>query len=287
MPLTDGFTATGQDRRRVPGPRRRRARRRPRRIDVGFVVGHDPQQDDRVPAASSWPAATDDLTGIGATARRSAAWTARHGSRRSLRTTTRHDRPRRSPSDATTRSASAPATAPGNWGAYVVRPVLRRRALPGDLVAREVTPARGVTSTSSGVVRRQDPLGAPAPARRVTISSPAEAFAIVGPARVRRAARPRLYIDGVYVGTIDLHRTASKSRVVRGDQDLDASSASTRSSSWWSAAARTRASTSTPWCYALGAARLGATVRSSAAPVGRHRVRRQQQRHVVAARRRR
>jgi hypothetical protein len=207
MPFTDGFTATGTtvDAFRaldVVAPEAATP------IDAGFVVNtilNKTSASGRV----SWPTATDDLTGIsayGALVRVDSASWVTQVTATTKRTT---DRTFTVGRDYTFRVRARDGA--GNWGAYVVSPVVTPYLYQETSSHAKFT-ASWTSATSSGAsggkTRSSRAAGATA-----TITFTGRAFALVAPKGPTRG-QAKLYIDGIYVKTIDLHRTSFLARVL-------------------------------------------------------------------------
>jgi len=162
-----------------------------------------------ITARISWPAATDDLTGIAAyrvgaqangggwstavssTPKRSTDRTVTFGTRYAFRVRARDGA--------------------GNWGTDAVGPIVRASRLQ-QATSLATYSRHWSTSKSRSWSGGTDRFSARAGAS-VTFRFTGRAVAIVAPMGPSRGAF-RLFIDGVAAGTVDLHRSTSKARVV-------------------------------------------------------------------------
>ncbi len=112
----------------------------------------------------------------------------------------------------------------GNWGAFVggavITPLRFQETSP--LVSYTGSWRRYSTSSASGGLTRY----ASSRGASVTFRFDGRAFAVIAPKGPTRG-RAKMYVDGAYVSTIDLHRSASVPRIVVAARSWSASGAHT------------------------------------------------------------
>jgi subtilisin family serine protease len=219
-PATAGSTVTG----RIVDAYRALDRVAPaakRPTSVAFVVGST-MSSTTAKVTVGWPSATDDRTGIGAYGLQLRAgagpWstvvsaTAGRSTQQTLRLSMGYGLRVRARDGA------------GNWGAWSattsVTPV--RYEETSTRVTWHGTWHRFVTSSSSGGTSRYTTSAGAS----VTFGFTGRAFAIVAPKGSSRGSA-RLYVDGVYVSTVDLHRASWTPRIVVAARSWSSSAAHT------------------------------------------------------------
>ncbi len=172
---------------------------------LGSVLGTTTTAVGRV----GWPAATDDLTGVAAYAVQvqvnGGGWS----------TVTSSTTARTANRTVVFKSKYAfrvrARDGAGNWGAYATGPMVVPKLFQesSSLVTYHGIWAKSTSTTASGhATRFSTHAGAYA-----SIRFNGRAFAVVMPKGSTRGSA-KLYVDGVYVATIDTHRTTSSSRVI-------------------------------------------------------------------------
>ncbi len=177
-------------------------------IKVGWVIGSRMGRTT-APARVSWPAGTDDLTGVaayGALVRvNEDPWTTQT-SATSKRYTDRTFKIGR-----TYAFRVRPRDGAGNWGPYLASPSVtpyRHQERTSLATWKGSWGTSRNSSWSGGKTRYSRKAGA-----SVTFKFTGRAFALVAPKGSTRG-KAKLYIDGFYATTIDLYRKTSQSRIL-------------------------------------------------------------------------
>ncbi len=207
MPWTAGATATGRAvdafRALDVGPPQGALP-----INVGWVIGAKMGRTT-APARVSWPAGTDDLTGVnayGALVRVGEDPWITQTSLTSKRSTDRKLKIGR-----VYAFRVRPRDAAGNWGPYLGSPSVKpyRHQETTSLATWKGSWGTSRDSAwSGGKTRYSRKAGA-----SVTFKFTGRAFALVAPKGSTRG-KAKLYIDGFYVSTIDLYRKTAQSRML-------------------------------------------------------------------------